>query len=202
MILTTGLLPVCGTAKTILDVNLVGAANVVDVSAAYADEGTSIVCIASMGGYGTDISKDLEYNLTTVETGRLLDDPDLHPSALDSGTSYMIAIRANYLRVQELAHLWAYKGARLDSISPGVISTEAENAQIEAEAEVKRLEALSYGSTWAPYRGGPNRYFPHGTRGFVHHTLGYLGRWRCCAWLTVEQCQVLARPKQQWATPV
>lgn len=81
MILTTGLLPVCGTAKTILDVDLVGAANVVDVSAAYADEGPSIVCIASMGGYVANISKDLEYDLTSVETGRLLDGPDLDPSA-------------------------------------------------------------------------------------------------------------------------
>jgi NAD(P)-dependent dehydrogenase (short-subunit alcohol dehydrogenase family) len=136
-------LAVASTAKAILDVNLTGAAKVIDVFSAYAEEGTSIGCTASMGDYMADVSKDLKYHLATVETGRLLDHPDLDPSALNSGTAYAIAKRANHLRVQASARLWTSKGARLNSISPGVISTVAGNAEIEAEPEVKRLIELS-----------------------------------------------------------
>jgi len=54
-------------------------------------------------------------------------------------TAYTIAKRANHLRVQASARLWTSKGARLNSISSGVISTAAGNAEIEAGSEVKRL---------------------------------------------------------------
>lgn len=143
VILTAGLLSVSATAKAIMDVNLVGAANVIDILAAYAGEGTSMVCIASMGGYKANISKDLECHLATAETGRLLDHPDLDLSTVTSRTAYTVSKRANHRRVQVSAHLCVSKGARMNSISPVVISTAAGNAEIEAGPEVKRLIKLS-----------------------------------------------------------
>ena len=41
----------------------------------------------------------------------------------NSGAAYALAKRANHLRVQAAAVTWGERGARINSISPGIILT-------------------------------------------------------------------------------
>jgi NAD(P)-dependent dehydrogenase (short-subunit alcohol dehydrogenase family) len=47
----------------------------------------------------------------------------------DSTQAYLVAKRANQVRVQAAALAWNRRGARIDSISPGVISTPMARAE-------------------------------------------------------------------------
>ena len=45
------------------------------------------------------------------------------PAFSDAGTAYSVAKRANQLRVQAASIAWGERGARINSVSPGVIAT-------------------------------------------------------------------------------
>jgi NAD(P)-dependent dehydrogenase (short-subunit alcohol dehydrogenase family) len=143
VVLTAALSPASGTAKEILEVNLVGTAKVIEVASAYAEVGTSMVRVASMAGSLASLSTDLERHLATVDTDHLLNHADLDARSLEPHAAYTIAKRANQLRVQASARLWASRGARLNSISPGVISTLAGNLEMESARGAKRIVELS-----------------------------------------------------------
>jgi NAD(P)-dependent dehydrogenase (short-subunit alcohol dehydrogenase family) len=143
VVLTAALSPASGTAEEILEVNLVGTARVIEVFAAYAEEGTSMVCVASMAGSLASLSTDLERHLTMAHTDHLLNHAELDVRSLEPHAAYTIAKRANQLRVQALARLWASRGTRLNSISPGVISTLAGNLEMESARGAKRIVELS-----------------------------------------------------------
>jgi NAD(P)-dependent dehydrogenase (short-subunit alcohol dehydrogenase family) len=50
--------------------------------------------------------------------------PFLQPDAItNSGAAYAVAKRANALRVQAASVIWGDRGARLNSLSPGIIMT-------------------------------------------------------------------------------
>ena len=62
--------------------------------------------------------------LAFTPADELLDLPFLKPDAVpNSMVAYMIAKRANDLRVQAAAMSWGARGARVNSISPGIIAT-------------------------------------------------------------------------------
>ncbi len=57
---------------------------------------------------------------------------ELAPEAVtDPGTAYGLAKRANQLRVRSASVAWGQRGARVNSISPGVISTPMGTAELE-----------------------------------------------------------------------
>jgi nucleoside-diphosphate-sugar epimerase len=105
VVLTAALSPASSTAKEILEVNLVGTAKVIEVFAAYAEEGTSMVCVASMAGSLASLSTDRERHLAIADTDHLLNHTDLDASSLEPGAAYTIAKCANQLRVQASARL-------------------------------------------------------------------------------------------------
>ncbi|MFC8826973.1 SDR family oxidoreductase [Streptomyces sp. NPDC057137] len=119
---TAGVSPVMATARQIYEVDLLGTAHVIDAFHTVASPGTSLVCIASMAGYFATLSAELERHLATAPTEQLLQHEGLDLDG-DSAAAYVVAKRANQLRVQAAAHTWGDKGARLNTISPGVIST-------------------------------------------------------------------------------
>jgi NAD(P)-dependent dehydrogenase (short-subunit alcohol dehydrogenase family) len=143
VVLTAALSPASGTSKQILRVNLVGTAKVIEVFAAYAEDGSLMVCIASMAGSLASLSTNLEQHLAIADTDHLLDHQDLDAATLEPHAAYTIAKRADQLRVQASAHLWASRGARLDSVSPGVISTVAGNLEMGSARGAKRIVELS-----------------------------------------------------------
>ncbi|MBL7486755.1 SDR family oxidoreductase [Frankia sp. AgB1.9] len=119
---TAGVSPVMASARQIYEVDLVGTAHVIDAFFEVASPGTSLVCIASMAGHFASLPAELERHLATAPTEELLrhDGIDLDS---DPQASYVVAKRGNQLRVSASAQAWGRKGARLNTISPGVIST-------------------------------------------------------------------------------
>ncbi len=123
---TAGLSPVQASAEAIVAVDLVGVAHSLEEFGRIVATGGSGVVIASMAGTMAQgrLPADLEKALALTPVDELLSLPFLQPAALtDPGAAYGIAKRANQVRVQAASLLWGRRGARVNSISPGVIST-------------------------------------------------------------------------------
>jgi NAD(P)-dependent dehydrogenase (short-subunit alcohol dehydrogenase family) len=120
---TAGVSPATSTARKIYEVDLLGTAYVIDAFLAVASAGTSLVCVASMAGYFASLPADFERHLATAPAGQLLAHPGLELDSASPELAYLIAKRGNQLRVEAAAHVWGSKGARLNTLSPGVIST-------------------------------------------------------------------------------
>ena len=135
---TAGLSPSAASAQRILEVDLVGTVNVLDAFVEVAKPGTSMICIASMAGHmGSGLPSELKHHLATAWRGQLLDHSALMISVEDPhgpARAYGISKQGNLLRVQASAKTWGRVGGRVNSVSPGVISTAAGRQEIEGPA--------------------------------------------------------------------
>lgn len=122
---TAGLSPTQASAEAILRVDLFGVAAVLEVfGEVIAADGAGVV-IASMAGHMMgDLSPDQQKDLATASLDRLLALSYLQPDHVsEPGHAYAVAKYANRLRVMAESVRWGKRGARLNSISPGVIAT-------------------------------------------------------------------------------
>jgi NAD(P)-dependent dehydrogenase (short-subunit alcohol dehydrogenase family) len=122
---TAGLSPVQASAADVLKVDLYGVACVLEeFGGVIASRGAGVV-IASMAGHLVgSLPADQERALATTPTEELLSLAFLAPDVVtDPGFAYSVAKRANLVRVAAESLKWGRRGARLNSISPGVIST-------------------------------------------------------------------------------
>jgi NAD(P)-dependent dehydrogenase (short-subunit alcohol dehydrogenase family) len=76
-----------------------------------------------MAGSMVTVDRAEEHLLAVTPTAELLALPFLDPTTMDAGFAYALAKRANQLRVAGASRKWGGRGARVVSISPGVIST-------------------------------------------------------------------------------
>lgn len=123
---TAGLSPMQAPTPAILAVDLYGVAVSLEEFGEVIAPGGSGVVIASMAGSFTvgRFPAEMEQALAHAPTEELLSLPFVQEDAVpDPGVAYSIAKRANQLRVQAAATAWGARGARVNSISPGVIST-------------------------------------------------------------------------------
>jgi NAD(P)-dependent dehydrogenase (short-subunit alcohol dehydrogenase family) len=128
---TAGVSPVQASVEAILQVDLLGAALLLDAFSGIVAPGGAGVFISSMAGTLAPLDPDLERRLTDSATADLLSLPELSAEAItDPGTAYSLAKRANQLRVRSGAVTWGRRGARVNSISPGIISTPMGNAEL------------------------------------------------------------------------
>jgi NAD(P)-dependent dehydrogenase (short-subunit alcohol dehydrogenase family) len=144
---TAGVSPVQAPADAILRVDLLGTARMLDAFGGVIAPGGAGVFIASMAGTMGSLDRDLEQRLTTTPTDRLLELRELSPGAIaDPGTAYMISKRANQLRVRHASLRWGARGARVNSISPGVIATEMGAAELDGPSgEIMRAMVAGSG---------------------------------------------------------
>ena len=138
---TAGLSPVQASTEAILRVDLLGVALVLDEFARVVAPGGAGVAIASMaahipaGHMSGALPPERENALASTPTRELLQLPFLEPGAVgDPGSAYALAKRANVLRVQASAAAWGDRGARINSISPGVIATPMGQQELAGEA--------------------------------------------------------------------
>lgn len=135
---TAGLSPSAGCAQKILEVDLLGTVNALDAFLEVAQSGTSMVCVASMAGHmGSNLASELERHLATASRDQLLDHPALKIDKADPhgpARAYGLSKRGNLLRVQASAQAWGRVGGRVNSVSPGVISTSAGRQEINGPA--------------------------------------------------------------------
>jgi NAD(P)-dependent dehydrogenase (short-subunit alcohol dehydrogenase family) len=128
---TAGVSPVQAPIEDILRVDLLGTAQMLDAFADVIAPRGAGVFIASMAGTMGSLDPDLEQRLTNTPTDQLLGLPELSRDAIgDPGTAYFISKRANQLRVRHASLRWGARGARVNSISPGVIATEMGAAEL------------------------------------------------------------------------
>jgi NAD(P)-dependent dehydrogenase (short-subunit alcohol dehydrogenase family) len=129
---TAGLSPVQASVEAILAVDLLGVALVLDAFAPVIAPGGAGVVIASMAGHLTvPLTPEQERALATTPAAELLQLPFLASDLVtEAGAAYGIAKRANHLRVMAASTAWGQRGARVNSVSPGVISTAMGQAEL------------------------------------------------------------------------
>jgi NAD(P)-dependent dehydrogenase (short-subunit alcohol dehydrogenase family) len=130
LVITAGISGAMATAEHVLEVNLRGTARVLDAVESILKPGSAAVCLASVGGHRVP---------ETPELMTLLDDPfsesffaDLDALGVDlgdSGLAYSISKRGVMRLVKRRAQAWGARGARILSISPGIIDTEMSRLQ-------------------------------------------------------------------------
>lgn len=144
---TAGLSPVQAPTEAILQVDLLGVAIVLEEFARVVAPGGAGVIIASMAGHMSGgLPADQEKALATTPTDELLALPFLAPETLEHpAMAYVVAKRANVLRVQASAAAWGTRGARINSISPGVISTPMGQEELDGDsgASMRAMVAMS-----------------------------------------------------------
>lgn len=131
---TAGISPAQGSIDAILSVNICGTAYVLDAFTDVIAPGGAGVVIASNAGYlfSDGLSAEELLTVATIPAAELSTLPAVSPARFsDSALAYGFAKHICRLRVQAAAAgIWGEKGARLNSISPGVISTPMGRAEL------------------------------------------------------------------------
>ena len=151
---TAGLSPAQAPVEAIWKVDLIGVALVLEEFEKVIARGGTGVVISSMSAYmsGGSIPADVLASLATVP----VDDLHLIPfigGVDDPGYAYLVAKRANQVRVQTASLRWGARGARLNSISPGIISTPMGRQELAGEsgAHIRAMiEASATGRVGTP----------------------------------------------------
>ncbi len=125
LIHAAGVSPSQATPATILKVDLYGTALILEEFGNIIAEGGAGVVIASQSGHRLPgLSTEQNAALATTPTGQLLALPMLQPDQIkDSLHAYQLSKRGNSLRVMAEAVRWGKRGARINTISPGIIFT-------------------------------------------------------------------------------
>jgi NAD(P)-dependent dehydrogenase (short-subunit alcohol dehydrogenase family) len=120
-----GVSPSQAPPEAILAVDLYGTALVLEEFGDVIAPGGSCVVIASQSGHRLGaLTAEQDKALATTPTDELLSLPMLQPDQVtDTLNAYQLAKRCNSLRVMAEAVRWAKRGARVNTISPGIVMT-------------------------------------------------------------------------------
>src|SRR5687767_14485046 len=125
LIHAAGVSPSQATPEIILRVDLYGTALVLEEFGNIIARSGAGVVIASQSGHRLPpLSTEQNAALATVPTEELLKIPFLQPEHVkDSLHAYQLSKRGNSLRVMAQAVPWGKRGARINTISPGIVMT-------------------------------------------------------------------------------
>ena len=132
LIHAAGVSPTQAPPATILQVDLYGTALVLEEFGNVIARGGAGIVIASQSGHRLPpLTVEQNKALATTPVEELLGLPFLHPDQVkDSLHAYQLAKRGNSLRVMAEAVRWGKRGARLNTISPGIIITPLANDEL------------------------------------------------------------------------
>jgi NAD(P)-dependent dehydrogenase (short-subunit alcohol dehydrogenase family) len=136
VVLAAGVSPNMASIEKILEVDLYGTALVLEeFGRVVAANGAGLVVSSAAGHMLPALTPEQDRALASTPAEDLLNLPFLREDALiDTTTAYMMAKRANFLRVQAEAMHWGDRGARLNAISPGLIATSMGQVELESKA--------------------------------------------------------------------
>ena len=131
---TAGLSPQQASADAVLAVDLLGVALTLDEFGRVIEPGGAGVVIASMAAHMYPaLDPDVQRQLAETPTDQLIS-LDACSAITDSRQAYPFAKRANQIRVAAAASAWGLRGARINCISPGVISTAMGRLELSGES--------------------------------------------------------------------
>ncbi|SNT63754.1 NAD(P)-dependent dehydrogenase, short-chain alcohol dehydrogenase family [Streptosporangium subroseum] len=132
---TAGLHATQAPVAPILEVDLFGVVIMLEEMVQVIADGGAGVVFASMAANAVaSLTPEQEAALRTAPIEELRGLPFIQPDAIpDSLTGYGIAKRANQLRVQAASSAWGERGARINSVSPGIISTAQGRRELTGE---------------------------------------------------------------------
>lgn len=145
---TAGVSPANASTEAIVRVDLCGVAYVLDEFAPLMARGGAGIVIASMAGHLTQLTVEQETALAATPAAELAELPFLNPEpALPPMLAYPIAKRGATLRVQAAARAWGRFGARVNSISPGVISTAQGRDELAGDSGARMRQMIEQSAT-------------------------------------------------------
>lgn len=120
-----GVSPSQAAIEDILKVDLYGTAVLLEeVGRVIAPGGVGITVSSQSGHRMPALTPEQDEQLATTPTDKLLDLDLLQPDAIrDTLHAYQLAKRCNVKRVMAQAVVWGQRGARINSVSPGIIVT-------------------------------------------------------------------------------
>ncbi|MCP9746770.1 SDR family oxidoreductase [Lacihabitans sp. CS3-21] len=173
---TAGLSPNMASVEKLLEVDLVGAVYVLEEFGKVIAEGGAGIHISSMAGHMIpDLGAETNTALAVTQASELLSLPVLQPANVPNTTyAYCLSKRANHLRIQAESIKWGERGARVNSISPGIILTALAKHELESPigdgyramitaSAAKRVGTVDEVATLAHYLLGPDSSFVTGS---------------------------------------
>lgn len=150
-----GVSPSQASPATILAVDLYGTALVLEEFGTVIAEGGTGVVIASQAGHRLGaLTAEQNAALATTPADQLLSLAFLQPDQVkDSLHAYQLAKRGNSLRVMAEAVRWGKRGARVNTISPGIIITPLAKDELtgpRGEGYRRMIELCSAGRAGTP----------------------------------------------------
>lgn len=147
LIHAAGVSPTQASPAAILKVDLYGTALVLEQFGNVIARGGAGVVIASQSGHRLPpLSVEQNAALATTPVDELLSLPMLQPDQVtDSLHAYQVSKRGNSLRVMAEAVRWDKRGARVNTISPGIIMTPLANDELRGPrgARYRRMIDIS-----------------------------------------------------------
>jgi NAD(P)-dependent dehydrogenase (short-subunit alcohol dehydrogenase family) len=142
-VLTAGLSPTMASGRTILDVNLTGTARVVETLLPHMRSGGALVCFASTAGHYLD-SSHLKAILDEPRSPGLYEAlVEAGANLEDTGIAYSVSKFGVRRYVGKAAPAFGARGARIVSISPGIIETPMGAQEFANQPYMKTLVETS-----------------------------------------------------------
>ena len=143
---TAGASPNQTNPQHMIKLDLIGSAYALDAFGEVMSKDGAGILISSQTGYmlPQPLTNEEEYALTMTPADELSQLPMLQPNVIvNSGIAYVMSKRANQLRVRKAAIDWGKRGARINTISPGVVVTPLAYDEFRAAGEgyQKMIEA-------------------------------------------------------------
>ena len=150
-----GVSPSQAPIETILKVDLYGTALVLELLGNVIERGGSGVVISSQSGHRlAALTAEQDLALATTPTEELLGLPMLQPGQVtDTSHAYQLSKRGNSLRVMSEAVRWGSRGARINTISPGIIITPLARDELtgpRGEGYRRMIETCAVGRAGTP----------------------------------------------------
>lgn len=131
LIVTAGLSPAMAPGRRIVAVNLLGTDAVVRRFEPLAGPGSVAVCFASIAAYQLPGDPGVEALLDRPDSPTVLDDLEALGLLDHPGIAYAVSKRGVVRLIERRARAWGAVGARLVSVSPGIVDTPM--GRLEAE---------------------------------------------------------------------
>jgi len=134
---TAGASPNQASPEHILALDMVATGHAIDAFGEVMAPGGAGLIISSQTGYMYPIPYEVEQEIINTPTDGLMQLPFIRETAMQaSGLAYMIAKRVNHLQAQRAAATtWRERGARINTISPGIIVTPLAYDEFAAAGE-------------------------------------------------------------------